>query len=266
MLLFSLLEVGCSHDIGHDDFTSENKEIVNGLEVNWMYQLPNEKREALRLLLNDMIKVEGGVFVMGATQEQSQDARLNEYPAHAVRLSSFYICRKETSTALVNALWGTKLGSTYTKFTWEDWFTFIKDLRTMTGLEFDFPTEAQWEYAAKGGNKSKGYLYSGSNNVNDVAGCLTNRNYEGPKPVKTKSPNELGLYDMTGNVDEWCQDWYSTDYFCISPSKDPPGPPSGKFRVCRGCNWQHCWVICRGKSTPEYRSDHTGFRLSIIHN
>ena len=225
-----------------------------------------------------MVYVAGGTFTMGCSNEKGIDCASCESFAHSVTLSDYHI----GETEVTQALWRAVMGNTPSKYkgddlpveqvNWNDCQEFCNKLNNLlrnelpSGCRFTLPTEAQWEYAAKGGNKSKGYLYSGSNNVNDVAWCLTNRHYEGPKPVKTKSPNELGLYDMTGNVDEWCQDWYSTDYFCISPSKDPPGPPSGKFRVCRGCNWEHCWVICREKSTPEYRSDHTGFRLSIIHN
>lgn len=226
MFLFSLLVVGCSHDIGNDDLSSENEEIVNGLKIRWMRQLSNEKRDALRQLLNDMTKVEGGVFMMGATQEQSLDARLNEYPAHAVRLSSFYICKKETPTALVNALWGTKLGSTYTNFTWDDWYTFIKDLRTMTGLDFDFPTEAQWEYAARGGQESQGFKFPGSNVQSDV--------WTDQKSGSPSIPNELGIYNLSDQFSEWCKDYYS-DYVDV-PIVEDPCCTAGVWHVLRGGN------------------------------
>ena len=243
------------------------------------------KKQSLVFTVNSvtfkMVYVAGGTFTMGCTNEKAFDCADCESFAHSVTLSDYHI----GETEVTQALWRAVMGNSPSKHkgdslpveqvNWNDCQEFCNKLNNLlrdelpSGCRFALPTEAQWEYAAKGGNKSKGYLYSGSNNVNDVAGCLTidrfHGNYDGPKPVKTKLPNELGLYDMTGNVEEWCQDWYSKDYFCVSPSKDPPGPPSGEFRVCRSCNWQHCWVICRGRGTPEYRSTEIGFRLSIVH-
>lgn len=226
IILFAASIVSCSHDIGDDKIEGDEKEIINGIEVNWMRQLSNEKRESIRQMLLEMVKVEGGTFVMGATQEQSQHARLNEYPAHAVCLSSFYICRRETSTSLVNVLWGTSLGKINTRFTWDDWFSFIKDLRKMTGLDFDFPTEAQWEYAARGGRESQGYIFAGSNTLSDV---WTDKGSDSPS-----IPNELGIYNMSDQFSEWCKDYYSE--YIDAPIAIDPCCTAGVWHVLRGGN------------------------------
>lgn len=239
--LIATFLVSCSHDIGDDKIEGDETEIINGLEVKWMRQLSNEKRESIRQMLLEMVKVEGGTFVMGATQEQSHDARLNEYPAHAVCLSSFYICRRETSTSLVNALWGTSLGKTYTKFTWDDWFTFIKDLRKMTGLDFDFPTEAQWEYAARGGSESKCFIFSGSNTLSDV---WTDKRSDSPS-----IPNELGIYNMSDQFSEWCKDYYS-EYIDAPIAKDP-------------CCTAGIWHVLRGGNSYSTKSSST-YRTSKV--
>ena len=229
-----------------------------------------------------MVYVAGGTFTMGCTTGKDTDCDLCESFAHSVTLSDYHI----GETEVTQALWRAVMGDSPSKYkgddlpvehvNWYDCQDFCNKLNILlhdklpSGCRFALPTEAQWEYAARGGNNSRGYKYSGSNTIDEVAWCFTNGNYEGPKPVKTKLPNELGLYDMTGNVDEWCQDWYSRDYFCVSPSKDPTGPLSGESRVCRGCDWHalnkmFSWVICRRSSSPEYRSAERGFRLSIVH-
>ena len=241
IVLIAASIISCSHDIGDDKIEGEEKEIINGLEVNWMRQLPSEKRETIRQFLLEMVKVEGGTFVMGATQEQSQDARLNEYPAHAVCLSSYYICKRETSTSLINVLWGTSLGKTYTQFTWDDWFTFIKDLRKMTGLDFDFPTEAQWEYAARGGRESQGYIFAGSNTLSDV---WTDKRSDSPS-----MPNELGIYNMSDQFSEWCKDYYS-EYIYALIAKDP-------------CCTAGVWHVLRGGNSNSTHSSNT-YRTSKV--
>ena len=224
--LIAVLTVGCSNDIRDDIIEGDEKEIINGIEVTWMRQLPKEKRDSIRQILNEMVLVEGGTFVMGATQEQSNDACPNEYPAHIVRLSSYYICSRETPPSLVNTIWGTNLGNTYTHFTWYDWFTFIKDLRKMTGLDFDFPTEAQWEFAARGGVKSQGFIYAGSNTISDV---WTDKRSD--RPSKT---NELGIYNMSDQFSEWCKDYYSE--YTDAPISEDPCCTVGIWHVIRGGN------------------------------
>lgn len=183
-----------------------------------------------------MIKVEGGTFTMGATPEQGNEARQDEKPAHNVTLSTFYICQTEVTQELWQAVMGsnpspyngTKLP--VSNISWDNCQEFISNLNQITGKTFRLPTEAEWEYAARGGNKSQGYKYAGSNNVDEVAWYSSNTTHT----VATKMPNELGLYDMSGNVWEWCQDWYNAFYYIMSPSTNPTGPSSGTKHVGRG--------------------------------
>ena len=147
---------------------------------------------------------------------------------------------------------------------YEDVQEFITKLNQKTGKTFRLPTEAEWEYAARGGNKSKGYKYSGSNNLNDVAWYDGNSNSK-THPVKTKQANELGLYDMSGNVWEWCSDWYGV--YSSSSQTNPQGPNSGSYRVLRGGGWfndaRYCRVSNRSDSYPSGSSDGSGFRLAL---
>ena len=155
---------------------------------------------------------------------------------------------------------------------WEDCQEFVKKLNQLTGKNFRLPTEAQWEYAARGGNKSRGYKYAGSNTIGDVAwydvnacdGVGSSSPDYSTHRVGTKSPNELGLYDMSGNVLEWCSDWYG-DY-STSSQTNPTGPTTGSYRVHRGgvwyCRVQYCRVADRGISNPDDRNYFFGFRLA----
>jgi formylglycine-generating enzyme required for sulfatase activity len=148
---------------------------------------------------------------------------------------------------------------------WEDAKAFCRELSRLTGKNYQLPTEAQWEYAARGGRYSEGYKYSGSNNVGDVAWYDDNSRIS-THPVKQKQPNALGLYDMSGNVWEWCQDWYG--YYSPSSQSNPQGPSSGDFRVLRGGSWysnvQRCRVSDRGGSISSYSYRGSGFRVVCL--
>lgn len=217
-----------------------------------------------------MVAVEGGTFTMGATSEQGSDAYDDEKPAHQVTLSDYYI----GETEVTQELWQAVMGSNPSYFTgnlqrpvgsvsWDDCQTFISKLNNLTGENFRLPTEAEWEYAARGGNASEGYKYSGSNSIGDVAWYWDNSSST-PHPVKTKQANELGIYDMSGNVYEWCADWYS--YYSSSPQDNPTGPSSGSGPVLRGGSWfslaRGCRVACRSSINPDSRSDDFGLRLA----
>ena len=147
---------------------------------------------------------------------------------------------------------------------WKDCQEFIEKLNRMTGQQFRLPTEAQWEYAARGGSKSRGYKYSGSNDLGSVA-WYTDNSGKDTHPVKTKLPNELGIYDMSGNVWEWCQDWYGS--YSSGSQTNPTGPSSGSCRVCRGGSWFNGARLCRssrrGYDTPSGRDVNLGLRLSL---
>lgn len=199
-----------------------------------------------------MIYVEGGTFTMGATAEQGSNAREDEYPTHQVTLSSFCI----GETEVTQELWLAVMGSNPSYFsptngyaenlrrpveyvTWNTCQTFINRLNEMTGMNFRMPSEAEWEYAARGGKYSKGYKYAGSNIIEDVAWYKYNTPSQqegsdgyGTQTVATKLPNELGLYDMSGNVWEWCQDWYGS--YSSEAQTNPTGPESGSRYVIRG--------------------------------
>ena len=214
-----------------------------------------------------MIAVEGGIFQMGSTT-----GRDNEKPVHEVRLSSFSIGQTEVT----QELWEAVMGSNPSNFkgnklpvervSWNDCQTFITKLNQLTGKTFRLPTEAEWEFAARGGTQSKGYTYSGSDTLEDVAWYYDNSGKK-THEVATKAPNELGIYDMSGNVREWCQDWYGSDYYASSVINNPTGPTSGSSRVCRGCSWggaaARCRVAYRFDYTPTFTNDYIGFRLAL---
>ncbi|MBS7372479.1 MAG: formylglycine-generating enzyme family protein [Muribaculaceae bacterium] len=217
-----------------------------------------------------MIAVEGGTFTMGATEEQGSDAKSNEKPTHQVTLSSYYIGKTEVTQALWEAVMGSNpMISKGAKFpvgyvTWEDCQEFITKLNELTGKKFRLPTEAEWEYAARGGNKSKGYKYSGSNTINDVAWYKDNSKSL-IQAVATKAPNELGIYDMSGNVEEWCSDRFGK--YSSDSQSNPIGPDSGSYRVCRGGCYgdaaQYCRVSYRDLYNPASNSYHLGLRLCL---
>lgn len=227
-----------------------------------------------------MVKVDGGVFTMGATAEQGNDAWSNENPAHQVTLSSFSIGETEVTQELWTAVMSNNPSSCTTNYSehplrpvetvsWEDCQDFISRLNEMTGLQFRLPTEAEWEYAARGGKKTYGYKYSGSNNVEEVAWCIdywdSSINGYGPCSVGCKKANELGLYDMSGNVWEWVNDWFG-DYI-IGAAVNPTGPETGTKRVVRGGDFAgmktYCRVSFRHSLDPNSASVYTGLRLAL---
>lgn len=218
-----------------------------------------------------MVYVEGGTFTMGATSEQGSDAESDEKPAHQVTLSSFSIGKYEVT----QEEWQAVMGSNPSNFkgskrpvenvSWEDCQDFIRKLNQLTGKRFHLPTEAEWEYAARGGNRSRGYKYAGGDNLGSVAWYDDNSGDE-THPVGQKSPNELGLYDMSGNVWEWCQDRFGS--YSSSSQTNPTGPNSGSDRVLRGGSWLDYAWFCRSSyrsnfGTPSYRNYRLGLRLAL---
>ena len=218
----------------------------------------------------EMVFVKGGTFTMGATAEQGSDASSNEKPTHSVKLSDFYIGKYEVTQAQWKAVMGTNPSNwkgdnlPVENVSWNDVQEFITKLNAQTGKKYRLPTEAEWEYAARGGNQSKGYKYSGSNSISNIAWYDANSN-KMTHIVGQKSPNELGIYDMSGNVWEWCQDWLGN--YNSSFQTNPTGPSSGSYRILRGGSWSYvartCRVSIRGYSKPADRYNRHGFRLAL---
>ncbi|MFM1961890.1 MAG: hypothetical protein RLZZ172_735 [Bacteroidota bacterium] len=255
-----------SQDLQRTGFESKDSKGVYGGVNN--IRVPNAK--ILNSFSEDMIAVEGGIFLMGCNNKYGISCREDEKPAHKVTLSSFKISKYEITRGQWRAVMGV---SPYIfkgcdqcaveNVSWNDLQKFLTNLNNQTGRRFRLPTESEWEYAARGGNKSQGYQYSGSNDLRIIAWYRGNS--KKAKPVGQKRPNELGLYDMTGNVSEWCSDWYSEKYYEKGPEKDPQGPETGKFRVIRGGSWlfdiNDLFVSNRDKSELGLRHYDGGFRL-----
>ena len=218
----------------------------------------------------EMLRVEGGTFTMGATAEQASDAFSDELPTHKVTLSPFLIGKYEVSQTLWLAVMGENPSENsgfnlpVDNVTWNDCQTFITKLNELTGKNFRLLTEAEWEYAARGGNKNKGYKYSGSNNLDDVAWCQDNSN-NASHAMGTKAPNELGIYDMTGNVMEWVSDWKGN--YSSGAQTNPTGPDTGTKKVIRGGSSGNVErlsrITNRNSMDPNMTSKYLGLRLCL---
>ena len=237
-----------------------------------------------------MLAVKGGTFLMGAQfnnkngDNYDADADMSLYkesPVHEVTLSSYCIGETEVTQELWKAVMGTNPSMTATGnkkpveyVTYNECQTFIQTLNRLTGKNFRLPTEAEWEFAARGGTKSKHYKWAGTSSANEVknyvwyAGGSTPGYANGTThDVKGKKPNELGLYDMSGNVWEWCADWYDPDYYRTTSKNDPKGPEKGNNRVIRGGSWntnaKFCRVSTRNGKEEHYRDKEIGLRLAL---
>jgi len=227
----------------------------------------------------EMVFVQGGTFTMGCTSEQGSDCENDEKPAHQVTVSSFRIGKYPVTQAQWKAVMGSYPSELYNtgcddcpieSVNWDDIQEFIKKLNVQTGNTYRLPTEAEWEFACRGGLKSAHYKYSGSNILDEVA--WYDGNYKNSKhgsqgtthPVGKKKPNELGIYDMSGNVFEWCSDWYGI--YTNSAQTNPKIPSSGSYRVLRGGSWgdgaRYCRVSYRDYNSPGGRNADCGFRLA----
>ena len=218
----------------------------------------------------NMMCVEGGTFMMGAMESDKQ-AHANEKPAHQVTLTyDYYIGQTEVTQALWQAVMGnnpsTMIGDDLpvNNVLWEEADAFVKRLSQMTGYTFHLPTEAEWEFAARGGKKSKGYLYAGSDDVDEVA-WYANNSGGTTHAVGTKKPNELGIYDMSGNAWEWCSDWLAP--YSAEAQVNPIGPATGEYHVYHGGGWNHGQRYARSShrrtTTQGYIKTALGLRVAI---
>lgn len=210
----------------------------------------------------NMVKVEGGTFMMG-----SETGDPDESPQHEVTLDNYYIGQTEVT----QELWKAVMGSNSSQFTssdqlpvdalsWDDCQQFVTTLNEKTGLKFRLPTEAEWEYASRGGNKTQGFIFSGSNAIDEVAWYSKNSGIQ-THCVASKIPNELGLYDMSGNVWEWCQDWYNT--YSSEIQTNPVGPSSGPDRVLRGGGYASPESNCRSTNRDDDTASSRGYGMRL---
>ena len=242
-----------------------------GQEISSDSSSTKSSSQELDWLISSMVKVKGGTFTMGVTDEGKSSNEAVNTPAHKVILGDFVISKYEVT----QALWEAVMGNNPSQFkgsmrpvenvSWTEIQEFITKLNKMTGCVFRLPTEAEWEYAATGGSLRKGYSYSGADDCLAVAWMLGNALDE-THPVGLLKPNELGLYDMAGNVSEWCSDWFSS-YPNISEN-NPAGPSTGSKKVYRGGNWlsekeQYCTSVVRYSASVDSKSGTRGFRLAM---
>jgi formylglycine-generating enzyme required for sulfatase activity len=222
----------------------------------------------------EMVKVAGGTFKMGSDDKEAGNS---EKPVHSVTLSDFYIGKYEVT----QKQWRDVMGSDPPELnfkgcdncpvesvSWDDIQEFLKKLNSQSKTQFRLPTEAEWEFAARGGNASRGFKYSGSENLYEVAWYGDNSKNK-TQPVGTKKANELGIFDMSGNVWEWCSDWYDENYYKNSPAQNPKGAASSLSRVLRGGSWVTDGQFCRSSirfndGAPESRFSYYGFRLVFV--
>jgi len=248
-----------------------NAQVNNALSKKQVKERDSLMAVSILNLDSNFIFVEGGAFEMGLPDTSTIEGSEIEKPRHTINLKSFYILK----TLVTQALWYSVMDSNPSfhkncftcpveNVSWNDAETFIKKLNALKKGHYRLPTEAEYEYAARGGKKSKGFDYSGSNDENKVA-WYANNSKDQSHPVGEKKPNELGLVDMSGDVWEWCSDWFNMYYYKVSPSDNPQGPAQGEKKVLRGGTWmsldEGCLVISRGALMPASKDKFTGFRI-----
>ncbi|MBP1673240.1 MAG: Sulphatase-modifying factor protein [Bacteroidetes bacterium] len=241
------------------------------VKMAWSRNTTNLQRKHISNLLSQLIFVNEGSFLMGSDPTIDTMCSKYEVPRHNVQVSSFFISKYEITQILFHELMGynpnTYRNNNYpmTNISWNEANQFIKKLNHVTCLHFELPTEAQWEYAAKGGNKSKQTLFAGNKDINKVAWYKSNSNGLFQK-VGTLAPNELDLCDMSGNVWEWCRDFYAP--YTPDSQVNPTGPATGTTRVYRGGSWidnvNYTRITYRNSGNPDLKMNCLGFRVVLI--
>ena len=255
----------------YPDYEDKFRELVDSVLLVLGKEVRRTGLEGHRCVPIKMVKVQGGRFMMGATREQGKDASDNERPVHEVAVSDFCIAESAVTVAQYREFceetgrkmppepnWGWIENHPVVNVSWNDAYAFAQ----WKGMRL--PTEAEWEFAARGGVHTKNCKYSGGNMVDEIAWYEGNTDRSGTMPVMTKRPNELGLYDMSGNVYEWCNDW-SDDYLPAFQT-DPQGPEDGIIKSARGGSWhspsKNLRVSNRDNDPPEFYCHNVGFRLA----
>ena len=247
--------------------TSHGDTVLLNSDFTWQFDSPD---------LPEMVMIQGGGFLMGSQNEVGDD---DERPDHSVTLADYSIGKYEVTVRQYRQFcsdtdhpmpeppsWGWQDDYPVVNVTWHDAVIYCEWLSKKTGQHYHLPTEAQWEFAARGGKKSRGSIYSGSHKIQSVAWYSGNSDLRGPRRVGSKKANELGLFDMSGNVAEWCLDFYNKNYYAKSPENNPAGPNLGTHRLVRGGSWKEEAKRCR--STFRYINtsiiwyNFMGFRLA----
>ncbi len=254
---------------------NDNNIEISSIVADWASDITKEQKLLIEDLINNMVEVQGDTFYMGAQNidkskpNYDKEADADESPVHKLVLDDYYICKYEIS----QDLWQIVMNNNPSQFnnaknpvekvSYNDCIEFINKLNALSGLEFALPTEAQWEYAARGGNKSNGYKYSGSDIIDNIAwyGVEKSKN---PHQIGSKKANEIGLYDMSGNVWEWCADNY------VAYPLEATNANSGEYYVIRGGAWnndaKYCRISIRYFNRPDYSDANLGFRLVLNKN
>ena len=261
-------------NISHD-FFSRSVKLLSILLImfsifNFNASAQGNYNEVINDVKIEMVYLEGGIYERGCTAEQVKYCRVDEKPVHKVRLKSFYLGKYPVTQKQYEAVMG-KIPSGFKScancpvenLNWFEANEFIKKLNELSGQNYRLPTEAEWEYAARGGKQTKGFLYSGSNEI-EIVGWHYYDKLAVLQPVGQKDPNEAGIFDMSGNVWEWCSDWYGE--YSSNNINNPKGPSQGRFKVLRGGSWNvsenHCRVSRRHRYFPNTKTFDFGFRLA----
>ena len=267
-IAFILIFFYVNQSIAQDTYQKSKRKKKNKSSI----VVPTVSQAFLDSIRENMVWVTGGSFVMGNNISEP-----DERPAYEVVIDGFAISRYPVTQRQWMVIMERNPSDfpgcdqcPVDKVSWDDAQVFIQKLNALTGKKYTLPTEAEWEYAAKGGRDAPGnFRYAGSDNIDSV-GWYAGNSGRMPHPVGQKKPNELGLYDMTGNVWEWCQDWYAKFYYEQNESNNPQGPPSGSGRVRRGGSWYtqstNCKTSTRNNVRQDYFDDIGGFRLAQYPN
>lgn len=235
----------------------------------------HSRQWAIDRILGNMVRVEGGQLMIGVANAATEGSSEDNVPAHEVSLSPYYMGKYEVTEEEWQLIMGSNPSDKSNgimvsnscpvdNVSWDECQEFVEKLAQLTGKPFRLPTEAEWEFAARGG-VSTDFLYAGTADI-ERCGWFVGNSSRVKHPVGQKEPNQLGLYDMTGNVREWCQDYYEHDYYAHSPSLNPQGPEEGSRRIIRGGSFNNqdeaCAVTYRGYSSPDNKNKFTGLRLA----